>query len=326
VVQGFIDIYGQWIDDFGIDGYRIDTARHVNPEFWQAFVPAMLARAKAKGIPNFHIFGEVYETEPGMLAKFTRVDRYPAVLDFAFQATVTDVVNGKAGTDRLAHLFAQDPLYEGGEAGALQLPTFLGNHDMGRIGHFVRAAHPEASDEELSRRVTLAHAFMMFLRGAPVIYYGDEQGFAGEGGDKDSRQDMFASQVAAYSADRLVDGAPMAGDHFNTKGALYQAISSMARLRAADVALRSGRQVVRAADDKPGLFAVSRQVAGAGGETLVVFNTGLTPIAAQVEVDATSRAWRSVHGSCAAAATAPGSYRVEIGPLDYKICVSEVGQ
>ncbi len=46
VVQGFIDIYGQWIDDFGIDGYRIDTARHVNPEFWRAFVPAMLARAR----------------------------------------------------------------------------------------------------------------------------------------------------------------------------------------------------------------------------------------------------------------------------------------
>ena len=35
VVQGFIDIYGQWIDDFGIDGFRIDTAKHVNPQFWQ---------------------------------------------------------------------------------------------------------------------------------------------------------------------------------------------------------------------------------------------------------------------------------------------------
>lgn len=49
VVQGFIDIYGRWIDAFGIDGFRIDTAKHVNPEFWQAFVPAMLARAKARG-------------------------------------------------------------------------------------------------------------------------------------------------------------------------------------------------------------------------------------------------------------------------------------
>lgn len=325
VVQGFIDIYGQWIDDFGLDGFRIDTARHVNAEFWQAFVPAMLARAKARGIPNFHIFGEVYETDPGMLAKFTRVDRYPAVLDFAFQTTVTDIVNGKAGTDRLARLFSQDALYEGGEAAALQLPTFLGNHDMGRIGRFVRAAHPRASDEEATRRVILAHAFLMFTRGAPVIYYGDEQGFVGdEGGDRHARQDMFASQVAAYNADRRIDGASGAKEHFGTDGPLYRAISAMARLRAADPALRRGRQTVRASDDKPGLFAVSRSTGA--GETLVVFNTGSTPIAAQVEVDATSRTWRAARGSCAAAATAPGSYRVEIGPLDYMICVSEVGQ
>ena len=46
VVQGFIDIYGDWIERYGIDGFRIDTARHVNPEFWQAFVPAMLKRAR----------------------------------------------------------------------------------------------------------------------------------------------------------------------------------------------------------------------------------------------------------------------------------------
>jgi glycosidase len=324
VLQGFIDIYGQWIDDFGIDGYRIDTARHVNPEFWRAFVPAMLARAKARGIPNFHIFGEVAETEPGMLARFTRVDGYPAVLDFAFQGAVTDVVNGKTGTDGLGRLFAQDALYEGGEAAALQLPTFLGNHDMGRIGHFVRLAHPEASDVEVTRRVLLAHALLMFTRGVPVLYYGDEQGLAGEGGDKDSRQDLFATKVPAYAATRLLDGRSAAGDHFATDGALYQAISAMARLRTAEPALRRARQVVRTASDKPGLFAVSRMTQDR--EVLVAFNTGLTPITAQIEVDETSRTWRSAHGSCAAAATAPGSYRVEIDPLDYMICVSEVGQ
>ena len=328
VVQGFIDIYGQWIDDFGIDGYRIDTARHVNPEFWQAFVPAMLARAKARGIPNFHIFGEVTEIEPGLLAKFTRVDGYPSVLDFAFQAAVADVINGKSGTDRLAKLFSQDSIYEGGEAAALQLPTFLGNHDMGRIGHFLRAGRPDASGDELLQRMVLAHALLMFTRGAPVIYYGDEQGFTGDGGDRDSRQDMFASQVASYNDDVLIGGASATGDHFRTDGALYRAISAMARIRAADPALRGGRQAVRAQDDKPGLFAVSRTADSkvGGGETLVVFNTGPTPIAAQVEVDATSRTWRSVHGPCSATATAPGSYRVQIGPLDYMICVSEGGQ
>ena len=45
VVEGFIDIYKQWITDYRVDGFRIDTARHVNPEFWQAFVPAMEAHA-----------------------------------------------------------------------------------------------------------------------------------------------------------------------------------------------------------------------------------------------------------------------------------------
>ena len=36
---------------------------------------------------------------------------------------------------------------------------------------------------------------MYLVRGQPVVYYGDEQGFIGDGGDKDARQDMFASQV-----------------------------------------------------------------------------------------------------------------------------------
>ena len=64
VVEGMIEIYGDWIRDFGIDGFRVDTARHVNPEFWQAFVPAMLKTADEAGIPNFHIFGEVYRDTP----------------------------------------------------------------------------------------------------------------------------------------------------------------------------------------------------------------------------------------------------------------------
>jgi non-ribosomal peptide synthetase component E (peptide arylation enzyme) len=79
--------------------------------------------------------------------------------------------------------------------------------------------------------------------------------------------------------------------------------------------------VVRAQDDKPGLLAFSRLDDQA--EYLVVFNTGAAPITANVEVETTSRAWRSVRGDCAGTASAPGSYRVEVGPLDYKICVSE---
>ena len=87
VVQGMIDIYGAWIDQFGVDGFRIDTAQHVNPELWQQFVPAMLDRAKARGIPNFHIFGEVAmdDMDPAHTAVNTRLDKLPSVLDFSFE-------------------------------------------------------------------------------------------------------------------------------------------------------------------------------------------------------------------------------------------------
>jgi glycosidase len=320
VVQGMIEIYGDWIDRYGVDGFRIDTARHVNPEFWQAFVPAMLERARARGIPNFHIFGEVYDHDPAMLARFTHVDRYPAVLDFAFQTTATDVANGVKGTDALAKLFMADALYAGGEQGAMQLPTFLGNHDMGRIGGFIAKAHPEASDAELLARDTLAHALMMFSRGAPVIYYGDEQGFAGEGGYGAARADMFESQVADYARHSRIGG-----DHapFDTTAPLYQRIAEMARIRAADPALRRGRQIVRFAGDKPGLFAVSRVIDGQPGETLILYNTSTAPLTANVEVAAASRNWTSLRGACPTAASAPGSIRVSVPPLDYMICVSE---
>jgi len=322
VVRGFIEVYGAWIDQFGIDGFRIDTARHVNPEFWQAFVPAMLAHAKAKGIPNFHIFGEVFDPDVAALARHTRVDKLPAVLDFAFQAAATDVAIGRTGTDRLATVFAGDPVYEGGEATARQLPTFLGNHDMGRIGWFVLKAKPGIGDDELLARVTLANALMFTARGAPTIYYGDEQGFTGDGDYADSREDMFASQVASYNDNRLI-GSRTKGPSsaFRTDGVLYGRIADLAKIRRATPALRDGREMVRYAGDKPGLLAFSRLLAGA--EVLAVFNTGDKPIKAQVPVEAGSIAWRALHGACAATASAPGSYAIELAPLDYMICVSE---
>jgi alpha-amylase len=45
---------------------------------------------------------------------------------------------------------------------------------------------------------------MYFSRGNLVIYYGDEQGFTGSGGDQVARQTMFASQVPDYLDDDLL--------------------------------------------------------------------------------------------------------------------------
>jgi glycosidase len=325
-VQGFLDIYGHWIDTFHVDGFRIDTAKHVNPEFWQAFVPAMRARAAALGIPNFHIFGEVSvgEMDPGPLAEHTRVDKLPAVLDFAFARAVFDTVAGTAGTAELARLFAGDVLYEGGAEAALQLPTFISNHDAGRAAYFVRLARPMADDAEILRRVLLANGMLFTLRGVPIVYYGDEQGFVGTGGDQDSRQDMFPSQVASYNAQHLLGTtATNAQSSFNTNHPLYRAIQELARLRTSEPALRRGRQIVRNYSEKPGLFAVSRIDPQSGRELVIAFNTSDAALDAQVEVDSGSRHFKALRGQCAPTASAPGSYRVQIAPLDFIVCAAE---
>lgn len=322
VVQGFIDIYGAWIEKYRIDGFRIDTARHVNPEFWQAFVPAMLSRARAMGIPNFHIFGEVAAdgVDVAQLARHTRVDKLPAVLDFGFAGAVREMLARDAGTSLLARLYEDDPLYEGGAATAMRLPTFTGNHDFGRLAWFIREARPDIGDEELAQRVMLGNALLFLLRGVPVVYYGDEQGFSGHGVDQASRQDMFASQVASYNDQRLLGtGGSTAVANFNPQHPMYAQIAELARLRHDYPALRRGRQVVRAHSRTPGLFAASR-IGNDGREILVAFNTSTTTLVAQVEVAMTSAVFKALRGPCSARASAPGSVEVKLLPLSYVIC------
>jgi glycosidase len=326
VVAGLIEVFGSWIDRFGVDGFRIDTAKHVNPEFWQAFVPAMLERAKARGIPNFHIFGEVFQEtmEPGTLAVHTRVDRYPTVLDFAFRAAAVQTLAGGKGTESWERLFFGDPLYEGGPNQARQLPTFLSNHDIGRFSMFVRRALPNASDEEVLDRIALGHVMMLTLRGVPTVYSGDEQGFVSDEGDQGAREDMFPSKVAVYNDNDLVGtDATTAVSNFDTNHPLYRLIATIAKVRADTPALRRGRQLVRASGQKPGLFAASRFDPDSGKEVLLLFNTSTQPISQNVVVEVGSQRFSALAGQCATEASAPGSLRVTLPPLGYAVCAAE---
>ncbi len=325
VVAGMIEIFGGWIERYGIDGFRIDTARHVDAAFWATFVPAMLDRAKARGIPNFHIFGEValHSLDPGALAKHTRVDRLPAVLDFAFRQAVLDTVAGTRGTSAFETVFDGDSLYERGSDTAATLPTFISNHDDGRFAFFIRRGLPSAGDDEVLRRTMLGHAMMLTLRGVPTIYSGDEQGFTGDGRDQDAREDMFASRVASYNDNRLLGTAgTTATARFGRENPLFRQIATLARLRTATPALTRGRQTLRAHGDKPGLLAVSRFDPMTGREVLLAFNTSTTSVTRQVEVAIASDRFDTLAGRCAARANAPGSVTVTLPPLGYAVCAA----
>jgi glycosidase len=294
----------------------------VNPAFWQAFVPAMLARARASGIPHFHIFGEVAAegVDVAQLARYTRIDKFPSVLDFGFAGAVNKVVAGNEGTSVLARLYQDDGLYEGGADAALRLPTFTGNHDFGRLAWIIRAARPAATDAEVLKRVMLANAMLFLLRGVPVVYYGDEQGFVGHGIDQDARQTLFASKVASYNDQPLLGTTTTtAVANFNPQHPLYAQIADLSRLRQEYPAIRRGQQIVRVHGKAPGLFAASRLGAD-GREIVVAFNTSTATAVAQVEVEITSKVFKTLRGACAAKASAPGSFRVEVPPLDYVVC------
>ena len=326
VVQGMIEIYASWIERFGIDGFRIDTARHVNPEFWQAFVPAMLETARAKGIPNFHIFGEVAtsEVDPALTARWTRIAGLPSNLDMAFAAAAQRVVSGKAGTDVFARLLEDDALYEGGAPAATRLPTFLGNHDFGRFSMFVKQANPTASDEELLARVALGHAMLLTLRGVPVIYYGDEQGFVSDGNDQLARENMFPSKVAVYNDNDLIGtDATTAQSNFDPSHPLYRHIAALVDVRQSTPALQSGLTRIRHFSDKPGLLVVSRFDPKTGREVVLAYNTSAQPVTNTVAVEPASLNFAPLAGQCPVEANAPGSMTITLPPFGFAVCAAK---
>ena len=259
VVQGMTDIYEAWIRDFGVDGFRIDTMKHVNDEFWREFAPDVLAYARAHGKKEFFLFGEVFDTTKTFTSHFTTQAEVQAVLDFPFQEAARNFASRSRPTDSLRDFFTADDWYTDADSNAYQLPTFLGNHDMGRMGNFIRTDNAGAGDPEVLARDRLAHELMYFSRGNPVIYYGDEQGFVGDGGDQDARQDMFPSQVASYNDDDLIGtDATTAQSNFDRSHPLYESIAGLAAVTEDHPALRDGAQQHRLSSDGPGVYAFSR--------------------------------------------------------------------
>lgn len=292
VVRGMQDIYDHWIRTFGVDGFRIDTMKHVNLEFWQRFLPHILDTARSVGKRDFFAFGEVYDTTSDpYLSGFTSAGRAQAVLDFPFQQQAREF-GASRPTDQLRALFEQDDWFTDADSNAYQLPTFLGNHDMGHIGMFLRDDTPGAKEPELLRRDQLVHALMYTTRGNPVVYFGDEQGFTGAGNDQAARQDMFASKDSEY--DNLDDDGvdPLTGanlsdagknddigsdvtpaaDNFDRSHPMYRTIAALAQLRQAHPALADGVQQIRTSSAAAGIFAFSRTLADQRVEYLVVLN------------------------------------------------------
>ncbi|MEU6812743.1 pullulanase-type alpha-1,6-glucosidase [Streptomyces sp. NPDC046831] len=299
VVHGMERIYQRWVGDFGIDGFRIDTVKHVNMEFWTQWATALDRYAAAHGRKNFFMFGEVYSADTNVTAPYVTQGRLDATLDFPFQDAARAYASQGGSAKRLAGVFGDDYKYTTDKANAYEQVTFLGNHDMGRFGYFLKQDNPKATDADILKKDMLANELMFLSRGNPVVYYGDEQGFTGSGGDKDARQTMFASQVADYlDDDEIGTDRTHAADAYDTRAPLYRQIAALAKLRKDHPALTDGVQTERYAADGAGVYAFSRNGTGRDRtEYLVAFNNAGQARTATFAAGSAGMTYRGVYGT-----------------------------
>ena len=321
VVEGMEDIYETWVSDMKIDGFRIDTMKHVNDEFWQEFSPDVLEHAKDVGVPKFFMFGEVADATRSLTSHYTTHNDVQAVLDFPFQEAARRFAAQSKATDDIGALFRDDDYYTDADSNVYQLPTFLGNHDAGHVGMFIRNDNPAGTPEsELLARDELAHELMYLSRGNPVVYFGDEQGFTGAGNDQAARQDMWASLDPEY--DNVGDDAGLndnigsdetpADDNFDPDHPLYQHIKGLADLTKAHPALRDGAMQHRYSSDAAGIYAFSRLKRDQQREYVVALNNSESPKTASVPTWMASTRFDKLYGDGAATLNTNADQQLEV--------------
>ena len=298
VVKGMEKIYEKWVRDFDIDGFRIDTVKHVDLDFWTQWATALDAYAAKRGRDDFFMFGEVYSADTEITSPYVTRGRLDSTLDFPFQDAARQFASRGAPADKLASVYGNDFRYTTDKANAYEQVTFLGNHDMGRIGGFLRKDNPGADDRELLARARLANEILFLSRGNPVVYAGDEQGFTGAGGDKDARQTLFASQVPEYLDDDLIGtDRTHATDAYDPTHPLYRSIAALSRLTKQHPALRDGVQIERYADaGGAGVHVTSRIDPKRRTEYLVAVNNATTPRTVTFGTGTSRTSFTPLHG------------------------------
>lgn len=156
----------------GLDGFRVDTFKHVDHPFWQEH----RRRTREQLGKNFFLLGEIWGGDGQVLDPWFAGDELDAGFDFSFQGNVTGFLLGRGRTiafDR--YLKMREKIRPG-----YLVAHFLSSHDV------TGALKQLDFDVNLFR---LAVILQMTSIGIPTIYYGEE--VARPGGDwPDNRSDM----------------------------------------------------------------------------------------------------------------------------------------
>ena len=170
----------------GVDGWRLDAAYSVNPEFWAAVLPPVREKH-----PDVWIFGEVIH---GDYAGIVRASGMDSVTQYELWKGIWSSIESRNFFE-LDHALGRHNEF----SDAFTPMTFVGNHDVTRIAS--RVGQDGA---------VLATAILATIGGIPLIYYGDELASRGVkeerfGGDDDIRPVFPASpaDLSNLGADTL---------------------------------------------------------------------------------------------------------------------------
>ncbi len=316
VVDAMSEAYAKWIELADLDGFRIDTVKHVDHPFWQEFGRRIRAKAASLGKNKFLMFGEVFDGKDELVGSYTHDKELDGLFDFPqYFQVYRDVLIGGAPTKNIENRWTErranwstKPEESGlGVAPADLHVNFLDNHDVGR--YLWQAAVAGRTDA----KSVLHDALVLLLTedGIPCIYYGTEQDFTG-GNDPANREDLSPT-------------------NFATGGDTFQLIRRLADVRKSSRAISRGAiKFVWTTDKKAsepdgGIVAFERSTPE-GDYALVVLNTaadhksatvsGTTPMTVGaasgtqlVDALATKDARAFVVG-------AGGQLNVELGPHD----------
>ena len=295
VYNGLAEVYGDWIEKYGFVGFRVDTARHLDNEFFKNWSPQINQIAGESGMANFTIFGEVWEPSPIALMPYIRVNKMQSALDFPFQRVAVDYAASSSNAGILKNLFAYDDYYTSATSSASNLVTFLGNHDMGRANFLIERVKINPPGQLLSR-VKLANTLLYLSRGIPTVYYGDEVGILGSGNGRDqlARQDLFPTKVEIWKQEARVTGRPVGdADSFTDtfSNPIAKHLMTLSELRKFHPALANEQMQIRYA--KGPVFAFSKRALNEKREYLVVLNNGAKARTVTIST-ATSGKWRDL--------------------------------
>jgi glycosidase len=183
-----LDIYKFWIEEVGVDGFRVDTVIYTPEEYYEYFLysqkegeKGIKEFAKEKGIQDFIVFGELWTYDFELLNKYIQEGdkkRLDSVIDFPLHETLGAVFFRNAPTSHLAECLEHTRLNR------KLWVNFVDNHDSERMFNRSEWAN-----------IKLALACVFTVSGIPCVYYGTENAF------KEYRKNMFADEYYSLQTD-----------------------------------------------------------------------------------------------------------------------------